>query len=146
MDLTPLLVITGMTKWSSLLLIDMWLLSVPTIDGIDLPIFLVLLLRGPLVMCIMESGSGLRGLDALIHYYQQIDHDFWLLHGNLLDSLEISDPVTEGIDDLHVLDVRDSVSGILEMFHVTPEAFITLLLDSLHSFGGRWPLIGVCFY
>jgi hypothetical protein len=35
----------------------------------------------------------------------------------------------KGIDDLDVLDVRDSVPGIAEMFHVVPEAFIMFLPD-----------------
>jgi hypothetical protein len=37
--------------------------------------------------------------------YQQINHYFGLLHGDLLDSLDIADPITEGMDDLNVLDV-----------------------------------------
>jgi hypothetical protein len=39
----------------------------------------------------------------------------------------------EGIDDFDVLDVRDSVSGIAETFHVISEAFIIFLLDSLQG-------------
>jgi hypothetical protein len=62
---------------------------------------------------------------------------FWLLHGYLLYSLDIADPVMEGVDDLDVLDVRDSVPGIAEIFHVVPEAFIMLLLDGIQSFCSR---------
>jgi hypothetical protein len=47
----------------------------------------------------------------------------------------------EGIDDLDILDVRDSVPGIIEMFHVVLEAFIMLLLDGLESFRSIWTLI-----
>jgi hypothetical protein len=37
----------------------------------------------------------------------------------------------EGIDDLDVLDIRDDVPRIVEMFHVVSEALIMLLLDGL---------------
>jgi hypothetical protein len=37
----------------------------------------------------------------------------------------------EGIDDLDVLDIRDGVPRIAEMFHVVSEALIMLLLDGL---------------
>jgi hypothetical protein len=37
----------------------------------------------------------------------------------------------EGIDDLDVLDIRDGVPRIAEMFHVVLEALIMLLLDGL---------------
>jgi hypothetical protein len=47
----------------------------------------------------------------------------------------------EGVDDLDVLDVRDSVPGIAEIFHVVPEAFIMLLLDGIQSFCSRWMLV-----
>jgi hypothetical protein len=60
-----------------------------------------------------------------------------LLHGNLLNSLNIADPITEGIDDFDVLDVRDSVPGVVEMFHVVLEAFIMLLLDNLQGLNCR---------
>jgi hypothetical protein len=39
----------------------------------------------------------------------------------------------EGVDDLDVLDVRDNVPGIAEMFHVVSDALIMLLLDGLES-------------
>jgi hypothetical protein len=60
-----------------------------------------------------------------------------LLHGNLLNSLNIADPITEGIDDFDVLDVRDNVPGVVEMFHVVLEAFIMLLLDNLQGLNCR---------
>jgi hypothetical protein len=34
----------------------------------------------------------------------------------------------EGIDDLDVLDVGNSIHGIAEVFHIISEAFIMLLL------------------
>jgi hypothetical protein len=45
------------------------------------------------------------------------------------------------IDDLNVLNVRDSIPGIIEMFYVVPEAFIILLLDGLQGFSFRRMLI-----
>jgi hypothetical protein len=47
----------------------------------------------------------------------------------------------KGIDDLDILDVWDSVPGVVEMFHVVLEAFIMLLLDGLESFHSIWTLI-----
>jgi hypothetical protein len=47
----------------------------------------------------------------------------------------------ESIDDLDVLDIQDSVSGIVEIFHVVPEALIMLLLDGLQSLSCRWTLV-----
>jgi hypothetical protein len=47
----------------------------------------------------------------------------------------------EIIDDLDVLDVRDSVCDIAEIFHVVLEAFIMLLLDGLQGFCCRQTLI-----
>jgi hypothetical protein len=40
----------------------------------------------------------------------------------------------EYVDDFDVLDVRDSVPDIAEMFHVFPETFMSLLLDRLQGF------------
>jgi hypothetical protein len=39
----------------------------------------------------------------------------------------------KSIDDLDVLDIRASVSGIAEMFHVVLETFIVLLPDGLQG-------------
>jgi hypothetical protein len=44
----------------------------------------------------------------------------------------------ESIEDFYVLDVRDSIPGIVETFHVVLEAFIMLLLDGLQGFWCRW--------
>jgi hypothetical protein len=54
---------------------------------------------------------------------------------------EIADPVAKDIDDLDVLDVRDSVPGIAEISHIFMEAFIMLLLDGLQSFYYRRTLL-----
>jgi hypothetical protein len=54
-----------------------------------------------------------------------------LLYGDLLHSLDIADPVTEGIDDLNILNLWYSIPGIAETFHVVLEALIRLLLAGL---------------
>jgi hypothetical protein len=64
-----------------------------------------------------------------------------LLHGDLLNSLDVIDLVAEGIDNLDVLDVRDSIPSIAETFHVVSEAFIMLLLNDLHGLSSRWMLV-----
>jgi hypothetical protein len=52
-------------------------------------------------------------------------------HVDLLHRHDVTDSITDGIDDFDVLDVQDRVSCIVEMFHIVPEAFIMLLLDGL---------------
>jgi hypothetical protein len=47
----------------------------------------------------------------------------------------------ESIDDLNVLDVRDSVPSNTKMFYVVPEALIILLLDGLQSLSSTWTLV-----
>jgi hypothetical protein len=47
----------------------------------------------------------------------------------------------EVVDDLNVLDVRDSVPGIAEIFHVVSEALIMLLPDGVESLNSRWTLV-----
>jgi hypothetical protein len=78
-----------------------------------------------------KSSSGLESLNAYVSDYEQIDHHPRFLHGYLLHSLDITDPVTEGTDDLIVLDVQDSIPSIAETFHVVLKALIRLLLDGL---------------
>jgi hypothetical protein len=152
MDLTPLLCVVRAIERPLLLLVYGLLLMIPAIptipaitvvpmiSSVGLPIVLSFLC-GPLATSFMEPGSSLRGLNAYFNDYKQIGHHLWLLHGNLLNCLKIADPVTEGIDDLIVLDVRDSVPGIAEIFHVLPDAFIMLLLNGLQGLSCRWMLI-----
>jgi hypothetical protein len=64
----------------------------------------------------MKPSLSLRVLNAYINDCKQIDHCFGLLHDVLLNSLYYID----------VLDVRDSISGVAETFHVIPEALIKL--------------------
>jgi hypothetical protein len=107
--------------------------------SVDLTIFLLLL--RPLTSAIKESCACLRGIEALIDYGELIDHDLWLLHGDLFYCFEVSDAIAEGDDDLDVLDVQDDVPGVAEMLGVVTETFIMLLLDGLHGLSGRWSLI-----
>jgi hypothetical protein len=104
-------------------------LTIAPISYVDLTIFLFSC--GPLALGFQESGPGFRGLYAYISDYEKIRHSFVLFHGDLLHSLDVTDPIVKGIDDLDVLHVRDSVSGIVEMFHVIPQSFIMLLPGDL---------------
>jgi hypothetical protein len=89
-------------------------------------------------MGLKELSLGLGCLYAYICNCEQISHSLGLLHGDLFDSLEIADPVAEGVDDLDVLDVWDSIT---EMFHVVPETLIILLLDDIQGLNSRWTLV-----
>jgi hypothetical protein len=76
---------------------------------------------------------------AYIGNREQIGHRFELLHHYLFHSFEIADAITEGVNNLDVLDVRDVISGIAEPLDIITETLIVLLLDGLD---GRWTLIG----
>jgi hypothetical protein len=84
-----------------------------------------------------KSSPGLRSLNAYVSSCKQIGHHLGLLHGDLLHSLDVTDSVTESIDDLNVLNIQDGISGVVEMFHIVPEALIMLLLDGLQSLSNR---------
>jgi hypothetical protein len=73
-----------------------------------------------------KSSPGFRSSNAYISDCEQIGHSFGLLHGNLLHSLDVANFVTKNIDNLDVLDIRDSVTGVAEIFHVVPETLIML--------------------
>jgi hypothetical protein len=88
-----------------------------------------------------KSSSDLGGLIAFISDCEQIGHRPRLLYEYLVHSLDIADPVMEGINDLNVLDVRDSIPDIADTFHVVPKALIRLLLDGLQSLYNRWMLV-----
>jgi hypothetical protein len=47
----------------------------------------------------------------------------------------------ESIGDLDVLNVQDSVRGVVKTFHVVSKAFIMLLFEGLQSFCHRWTLV-----
>jgi hypothetical protein len=80
-----------------------------------------------------EPYPGLGGLNAYVSDWKQISHYSGLLHGDLLNSLDVTDPVVKGIDDLDILDVQDSVLDIAKTFHIVPEALIMFLLDGLQG-------------
>jgi hypothetical protein len=101
----------------------------------------VLLLRGPLTMRLKKSSPGYRSLDACVSHREQIGHHLGLLHGNLLHGLDVANSVTEGVDDLNILEVRDSVPGVAKTFHVILEALIMLLPNGLESPSSRWTLV-----
>jgi hypothetical protein len=42
--------------------------------------------------------------------------------------------IAEGIDDLDVLDVRHSILGVVEMFHIVLKVFIMFWLDGCWCF------------
>jgi hypothetical protein len=122
--------------------------AVPTVSAVSVIIaispvshfyFLIvlLLLRGPLATRLKKSSLGFESLDACVNHHEQIGHNFGLLHGDLLHDLDVADSVTEGIDDLDVLDVRDSIPSVAEIFHVVLEALIMLLSDGLESLSHR---------
>jgi hypothetical protein len=47
----------------------------------------------------------------------------------------------EGVDDLNVLDVEDSVPGITETFDIIAKTLVMSLLDSLEGLSSRCTLI-----
>jgi hypothetical protein len=59
----------------------------------------------------------------------------------LLYGLDVADSIMESVDDLDVLDVRDSVSGVTEIFHIVLKVFIMLLPNGLKGLSSRWPLV-----
>jgi hypothetical protein len=116
--------------------------SVPAIAPVScVNLMIILVSWGPLAPGFQESCPGLGSLYTYIDDCEQISYLLWLLHGNLLNNFDIADPVVEGIDDLDVLDIWDSVPGIAETFHVVPETLIMLLPDSLQGLCCRWALV-----
>jgi hypothetical protein len=110
--------------------------AISSISHFDFPVIL-LLLHEPLATRPKESSPSFRSLDACVSHHEHIVHRLWLLHGDVLHGLDVTDSVAEGVDDLDVLDVQDSILGITEIFHVVPEAFIMLLSDDLKSLSSR---------
>jgi hypothetical protein len=82
-------------------------------------------------------SSGFRSFNSYIGNREQIDHRFRLLHRYLFHGFEIADSISEGINNLDVLDVRDVISFIVEMLDIITETLIMLLLDGLEGLGGR---------
>jgi hypothetical protein len=116
------------------------ILAISLVSRVDFLIVL-LLLCGPLATGLKKSSPCFKILDARERNYKQMEHRLRFLHGDLLDSLDVTNFVTEGIDDLDVLDIWDSVPGIAGMFHVVLLALIMCLPDGLESLSSRWTLI-----
>jgi hypothetical protein len=114
--------------------------AVSAIGCVNLLIIL-LLLRGPLATGLKKPSPGLGSLNAYTSGCKKIGHHFGLLHGDLLNSLDTIHPITKSIDNLNVLDVRDSLPGIAKIFHVVLKTLIMLLLDGLQGFSCRWTLV-----
>jgi hypothetical protein len=114
-------------------------LTISLINGVDLPIFF--LLRGPLAARLKKSNPGLGSLYAYICNCEQISHHLVLLQGDRLHSLDITNFIVKSIDDLNVLNVRDSIPDFAEALYIVPETLIVLLLDSLHGLSCRWMLV-----
>jgi hypothetical protein len=131
MDLTPLLCVIRATERPILLLIRGLLVVVSvvstvstilvmsSVSRVDFPVVL-LLLCGPLAMGLKKLSLCFQSLDACVRDYGQISYHLRLLYGDLLDSLDVADSVVEGVDDLDILSLQDSVSGVAEMFDVVP--------------------------
>jgi hypothetical protein len=100
-----------------------------------------LLLRGPLTTRLKKSNPGFGSLNACVSDCEQIGHHFGLLHGDLLHSLNVADSVVEGVDYLNVLDIRDNIPGVAEIFHIVLKSLIMLLPDGLQSLSSRWTLV-----
>jgi hypothetical protein len=82
---------------------------------------------------ILEVEPGLRMPLCINQRCEQIGHRLELFHGDLLHRLDITDPVAEGINDLDVLDVRDSIPSIAKIFYIVSETSIMLLSDGLQG-------------
>jgi hypothetical protein len=92
---------------------------ISSVSHIDFPVVL-LLLCGPLATRFKTSSPCFGSLDACVHDCEQIGHRLRLLHGDLLERLDIADSITEGVDDLDILNIWDSVPGVAEIFHIVP--------------------------
>jgi hypothetical protein len=116
------------------------ILAISPVSHVDFPIIL-LLLRGPLVTRLKKLCLGFGSLNACVRDHEQIRHCFGLLHDDLLHILDVTDSVMKGVDDLDVLDIRDSIPDIVKIFYVDPEALIMLLPNCLQSLSSRWMLV-----
>jgi hypothetical protein len=148
MDFAPLFYVVGASEGSPFLLI--WVLFsivaessavllISSFRGVDLPI--IPFSWWPIASRLQKSSPGFISFYAFGNC-EQIGHRFGLLHRYLFHSFEIADALTEDINNLDVLDVRDVISGIAEMLDIIMETLIVLLLDGLEGLGGRWMLIG----
>jgi hypothetical protein len=84
-----------------------------------------------------KSSTSFGSLYVCIRDCEYINYCLAFFHDDLLHGLDVTDSVAEDIDDLDVLNVRDSVPDIVEMFHIVSEALIMLLPDGLESLSNR---------
>jgi hypothetical protein len=84
-----------------------------------------------------KSSTSFGSLYVCIRDCEYINYCLAFFHDDLLHGLNVTDSVVEDIDDLDVLNVRDSVPDIVEMFHIVSEALIMLLPDGLESLSNR---------
>jgi hypothetical protein len=115
-------------------------LLISSFYGVDLPV--IPFSWWPLATRLQKSSLCFKSLYAYIGDREQISNCFGLLHGYLFCSFDITDVITEGVNDLDVLNVRDVVSGIAETLDIILETLIMLLLDGLEGLGSRRTLIG----
>jgi hypothetical protein len=88
-----------------------------------------------------KSSTSFGSLYVCIRDCEYINYRLAFFHDDLLHGLDVTDSVAEDIDDLDVLNVRDSVPDIVVMFHIVSEALIILLHDGLESLSNRWMLV-----
>jgi hypothetical protein len=115
-------------------------LLISSFRGVDLTV--IPFSQWPLAMGIQKSSLSFGSLYAYIGDCEQISHRFGLLHGYLFHRFNIVDTITEGVNDLDVLDVRDAISDIAETLDIIAKTLIMLLLDGLEGLGSRRMLVG----
>jgi hypothetical protein len=149
MDLTPLLCVVEASEGSPFLLIGVLfsaivvsstVLLISSFSGVDFPI--IPSSWWSLASRLQKFSPGFRSFYAYIGNCEQIGYSFELLHRYLFHGFEIVDAISEGVNNLDVLDVWDVISDIAEMLDIIMETLIMLLLNDLEGLDGRWTLIG----
>jgi hypothetical protein len=149
MDLTPLLCVVRASEGSPFLLIGVLfptmavsfaVLLISSFCGVNLPI--VPSSWWPLASRLKKSSPSFGSFYTNIGNREQIGHRFGLLHRYLFHGFETIDAISEGVNNLDVLDVRDVISDIAKIFDTITETLVMLLLNGLAGLGDRWTLIG----
>jgi hypothetical protein len=89
-----------------------------------------------------EVEPGFGSLYAYIGNRKHIGYCFGILHCYLFHGFDITDAISEGVNNLKILDVQDVISDIAKTLDIITKTLIMLLLDVLEGLGGRWTLIG----
>jgi hypothetical protein len=108
----------------------------------DVDLLVIPFSRWPLATGLQKLSLGFGSLYAYIGDREQISHRFGLFHSYLFHHFNIANVITEGINNLDVLDVQDVISGIAKILDIVVETLIMLLLDGLEGLGSRRTLIG----